>query len=168
MAAGWRAHAERVRGTSRYGNGCARRSAGRSGYVLRRALIGCLVALMPAAPAGAGTIVVKLGLAPGKLSVASTHPSVAAGGTVSVTVKVADGRGSGKGWTLRFANARGLAVTSITARCASNSTCTLPAAVGTPAGGTVLQAAHDTGMGIIQLAVTVHASQAARIGFTVS
>ena len=141
---------------------------GKIGVVLRRALIGCLVALVLAAPAGAGTIVVKLGLAPGKLSVASTHPSLAAGGTVSVTVKVADGRGSGKGWTLRFANASGLAVTSITARCASNSTCTLPAAVGTPAGGTVLEAAHDTGMGIIQLVVTVRASQAARVGFTVA
>lgn len=168
MAVGWRAHPKRVRGASQGGNGRACGPAARSGYVLRRAFIGCLAALVLAAPAGAGTIVVKLGLAPGKLSVASTHPSVAAGGTVSVGVKVADGRGSGKGWTLRFASAQGLAVTSITARCASHSTCTLPAAVGTPAGSTVLQAAHDTGMGIVDLVVTVRASQAARVGFTVS
>jgi hypothetical protein len=135
--------------------------------VLRRTLIAALAGLMLAAPAGAGTIVVKLGLAPGKLSVASTHPTVAAGGTAAVTVKVADGRGTGKGWTLRFANASGLTVTSITARCAANSTCTLPTAAGTPAGATVLQAVHDTGMGVIQLVVTIHASQAARVAFTV-
>lgn len=140
--------------------------------MLRRTLIGLLVALALAAPASAGSnngsIIVKLGLAPGKLSVASTHPSLAAGGTAAVTVKVADGRGNGKGWTLRFANGTGLAVTSITARCASNSTCTLPSSVGTPSGATVLQAAHDTGMGIIELVVTVRASQAARVGFTVA
>jgi hypothetical protein len=135
--------------------------------VLRRTLIVLVVALVCAAPAGAGSIVVKLGLGAGKLSVASTHPTVAAGGTVSVAVTVADGRGSGKGWTLRFANAAGLSVKSITARCASNSTCTLPTAAAGPSGSTVLQAAHDTGMGIIQLVVTVHASQAARLGFTV-
>lgn len=135
--------------------------------MLRRTLIGFLVALALAAPASAGSIVVKLGLAPGKLSVASTHPTLAAGGTVAVSVKVADGRGTGKGWTLRFANAAGLSVTSITARCASNSTCTLPTAVSTPSGATVLQAAHDSGMGIIDLVVTVHAASAARVGFTV-
>ena len=135
--------------------------------MLRRTLILSLVALVLAAPAGAGSIIVKLGLAPGKLTVASTHPTLAAGASTAVTVKVADGRGNGKGWTLRFANAAGLTVTSITARCASNSTCTLPSAVGTPAGSTVLQAAHDTGMGIIQLVVTVRASSAARVGFTV-
>lgn len=136
--------------------------------MLRRTLIGFLVALALAAPASAGQIVVKLGLAPGKLSVASTHPSLAAGATTAVTVKVADGRGSGKGWTLRFAKATGLSVTSITARCASNSTCTLPSAAAGPSGSTVLQAAHDTGMGIIELVVTVHASQPARVGFAVS
>ena len=136
--------------------------------VLRRTLIGLLVGLVLAAPASAGSIVVKLGLAPGKLSVASTHPSLAAGATAAVTVKVADGRGNGKGWTLRFAKATGLSVTSITARCASNSTCTLPSAAAGPSGSTVLQTAHDTGMGIIELVVTVRASQAARVGFTVA
>lgn len=136
--------------------------------MLRRTLIGLLVGLVLAAPASAGQIVVKLGLAPGKLSVASTHPALAAGATAAVTVKVADGRGNGKGWTLRFAKATGLSVTSITARCASNSTCTLPAAVAAPSGWTVLRAAHDTGMGIIDLVVTVRASQAARVGFAVS
>jgi hypothetical protein len=135
--------------------------------VLRRTLIASLAALVCAAPAGAGQIVVKLGLAPGKLSVASAHPSLAAGSTTTVAVKVADGRGAGKGWTLRFANATGLSVRSITARCASNSTCTLPSAVSAPSGATVLQAKHDTGMGIIELVVTVHAATAADVGFNV-
>ena len=136
--------------------------------MLRRTLIGLLVTLVLAAPASAGSIVVKLGLAPGKLSVASTHPTLPAGGTAAVTVKVSDGRGNGNGWTLRFARTSGLEVTSITARCAAGSTCTLPVPAGAPAGATVLQAAHDTGMGIVELVVRVRASQAARVGFAVS
>src|SRR4051794_34994174 len=86
--------------------------------VLRRTLILSLVALALAAPAGAGTIVVKLGLAPGKLAVASGPARVTAGATVAVPVRVADGRGSGKGWTLRLADATGLSVVGITAKCA--------------------------------------------------
>jgi hypothetical protein len=136
--------------------------------VLRRTLIASLAALAFAAPAGAGRIVVKLGLTPGKLTVASAPVRVAAGGTASISVRVADGRGSGKGWTLGFARAAGLTVTGITARCASNSTCTLPAAAAAPGGSTVLQAAHDTGMGIIDLVVTVRASAASSVAFTVS
>lgn len=136
--------------------------------VLRRALITLTIGLVAAAPAGAGTIVVKLGLTPGKLVVASAPASVSAGATVSIPVKVADGRGSGAGWTLRFANGSGLTVTGITAKCASNSTCTLPSAAGAPSGSTVLQAARDTGMGIVDLVVTVRASSAARVSFAVS
>jgi hypothetical protein len=136
--------------------------------VLRRTLIAIVIALVVAGPAGAGNIVVRLGLTPGKLSVASAPASVAAGATRSITVKVADGRGTGKGWTLRFANATGLQVTGITARCASNSTCTLPTSVGSPSGATVLRSLHDTGMGIVDLVVTVRASAAASVAFAVS
>ena len=45
-------------------------------------------------------------------------------------------------------------MTSITARCATGSTCTLPRAVQAASGAIVLQAARDTGMGVIQLVVT--------------
>ena len=136
--------------------------------MLRRALIASLAALVLAAPATAGQIVVKLGLTPGKLAVAAAPTSLKAGSTAQVEVKVADGRGSGKGWTLRFQNATGLTVTGITAKCASNSTCTLPSMVGGPSGATILQAAQDTGMGIIDLVVTVKASSAASVAFGVS
>lgn len=127
-----------------------------------------MLALLVAAPAGAGTIVVRLTLAPGKLAVASPPTRAAAGSTVAVRVEIADGRGSGKGWTLRFANATGLTVTGITARCASNSTCTLPRAARAPSGATVLEALHDTGMGIVELVVKVRASAAANVAFSVS
>jgi hypothetical protein len=136
--------------------------------MLRRILIGLAIALLAAAPASAGTIVVKLALTPGKLAVAAAPTHVAPGATVSIPVKVADGRGTGKGWTLRFAKASGLAVTGITARCAANSTCTLPSADGAPGGATVLRAAHDTGMGIVDLVVTVRAGAAASVVFTVA
>jgi hypothetical protein len=136
--------------------------------VLRRILITLFIALVAAAPAAAGNIVVHLGLTPGKLSVASAPASLSAGATKQLTVRVADGRGTGKGWTLRFAEATGLQVTGINAHCASNSTCTLPSAVGTPGGATVLQSLHDTGMGIIDLTVTVRATAAASVAFAVS
>ena len=136
--------------------------------MLRRVSIAFLAALLLAAPATAGQIVVKLGLTPGKLAVAAAPASLKAGGTAQIQVKVADGRGNGKGWTLRFQNATGLTVTGITAKCASNSTCTLPSMAGGPSGATVLQAAHDTGMGIIDLVVTVKASSAASVAFAVS
>ena len=48
-------------------------------------------------------------------------------------------------------------MTSITARCAAGSTCTLPRAAQGPKGSVVLQAAHDTGMGVLNLVVTVAA-----------
>src|SRR4051794_17967869 len=76
--------------------------------VLRRTLILSLIALALAAPAGAGTIVVKLGLAPGKLAVAASPTSVKPGATVAIPVKIRDGRGNGSGWTLRFAGGQGL------------------------------------------------------------
>ena len=136
--------------------------------VLRRTLILCVLALAVAAPAGAGNIVVKLGLAPGKLSVASAPAKVAAGSTVAIPVKVSDGRGNGKGWTLRFASGSGLAVVGITAKCAARSTCTLPGVAAGPSGTRVLQAAHDSGMGIIDLVVTVKATATTSVAFSVA
>lgn len=136
--------------------------------MLRRGLLTALLGLAIAGPAAAGTITVKLGLVGGKLAVASAPASLAAGATTSIPVKVADGRGSGAGWTLRFKHATGLTVTGITARCASNSTCTLPTAAGAPSGATVLRAAKDSGMGIVELVVTVHAGSAANVSFDVS
>ncbi len=123
--------------------------------MLRRILIASAITLLTAGPAGAGTIVVKLTFAPGKL-VAKSAPSVASSnGPIQVPVTVADGRGSGKGWTLRVSAGRAVTVTSITARCATGSTCTLPRSAEAPAGSIVLQAAHDSGMGVMNLMVTV-------------
>ena len=136
--------------------------------MLKWALITGLAALLLAAPAGAGTIIVKLHLAPGKLAVKSAATRLRAGQTSSIRVTVADGRGSGAGWTLRFANSSGLSVRSITARCGAHSTCTLPTAAKAKAVATVLRAAKDTGMGVIDLVVTVKAAAASRVSFSVS
>ena len=137
--------------------------------VVRRGLIAVVAALALAGPVSAGQIVVKLALQSGKLAVAAPATTVKAGDTASIQVKVADGRGTGKGWTLKLTAAtKGLTITGITAKCASNSTCTLPTAVGTPSGSTVLTALHDTGMGIIDLVVTVRASVSTTVDFSVA
>src|SRR6476469_5773347 len=115
--------------------------------VLRRIFITLLAALFLAAPAAAGTIIVKLTFVPGKLAVKAQPTTVS--GTVQVPVTVSDGRGSGAGWTLKVSSASPVTVTGITARCASNSTCTLPTAASGPSGTTVLRAARDSGMGIM-------------------
>jgi hypothetical protein len=140
--------------------------------VLRRILIGVSAALLTAGPAGAGTIVVELSFAPGKLVARSAPAAASANGAVQVPVTVADGRGNGKGWTLRLVANRPLTVTSITARCAAGSSCTLPRAARAPSGSIVLQAARDTGMGVITLVVTVaplpRGAVPVPVGFTVS
>jgi len=135
--------------------------------VLRRILITVLAALFLAAPAGAGTIIVKLTFVPGKLAVKAAPTTVA--GTTQVPVTIADGRGKGNGWTLKVNSASTVRVVGITARCAANSTCTLPTAVSTPSGNIVLRAAHDTGMGVMNLVVTLAAdSGSTPVSFTVS
>jgi hypothetical protein len=134
--------------------------------VLRRAFVSLLIALVAASPATAGTIVVKLAFVPGKLSAKAAPVTPAAGRTVQVPVTVADGRGNGKGWTLRASAP--VTVLAITARCASNSTCTLPAAVGTPAGNIVLRAAAGTGMGVMNLVVTLARPHAANLDLSVN
>jgi len=135
--------------------------------VLRRTLIVSLAALLLAAPAGAGTIIVKLHFAPGKLAVKSAASTVAAGASVQVPVTIADGRGNGAGWTLRV-RSRALQVVSITAACAANSTCTLPKASAGPSGTTALAAARGTGMGIMNLVVTLRATNRTAVSFIVS
>src|SRR5436309_8566782 len=98
--------------------------------MLRRILITLFAALVLAAPAGAGTIIVKLTFVPGKLAVKSAQATVSA--TRAVPVTIADGRGSGAGWTLKVNAAKPVRVVGITARCAANSTCTLPTATDAP------------------------------------
>jgi hypothetical protein len=169
---GARAHPKRGALRSQGGNGRDRRLRRECDRVLRRILIGLSIALLTAGPAGAGTIVVKLNFAPGKLLARSAPATASDAGAVQVPVTVADGRGNGQGWTLRFAASRPLTVTAITARCAAGSTCTLPRAAQAASGAIVLQAARDTGMGEINLVVTVaplppRAPHAA-IAFTIS
>ena len=123
----------------------------------RRALVALIAFLVIAAPATAGTIVVRLTFVPGKLVVRSAPATATPRSDVQVPVTVADGRGNGIGWTLRVASSRALRVTSIRARCATGSTCTLPTAVSEPSGRIILQATRDTGMGVIDLVVTVAA-----------
>jgi len=136
--------------------------------VLRRLLIGPLVlALFGAGPATAGKITVGLALTPGSLRVKAAQATVPSASRVSLPVTVADGRGNGNGWTLQAAGSSDVTVVSITARCAAGSTCTLPTSVGAPSGATVLHAAKGTGMGVIDLVVTLSAPTGSAISFTV-
>ncbi|HZT91780.1 MAG TPA: hypothetical protein VFA05_07065 [Gaiellaceae bacterium] len=128
--------------------------------MLRRTLIVLVATLATAAPAAAGTIVVKLTFTPGKLAVKAAPASATSAGPVQVPVTLADGRGSGAGWTLTIRAARPLDVSAVSARCAPNSTCTLPKAVQGPAGAVVLRAARGSGMGVMNLVVTVAALRA--------
>jgi hypothetical protein len=125
--------------------------------VLRRTLIVSLAALLLAALAGASTIIVKLHFAPGKLAVKADAPTVSAGTSVQVPVTIADGRGNGAGWTLKVGSSA-LKVVSITAACAAGSTCTLPQAATGPSGTSVLTAARGSGIGIMNLVVTLRAT----------
>jgi hypothetical protein len=140
--------------------------------VIRRLVLSCLAALVLAGPACAGTIIVKLTFMPGRLTAAAAPVAATASGPIQVPVTIADGRGNGKGWTLRVSAARTVTVVGITGRCSANSTCTLPTAVRNSSGGVVLQAARDTGMGVLQLVVTVAALKAGTpatpLSFTVS
>jgi hypothetical protein len=135
--------------------------------VLRRLLITVFAALLLAGPAGAGTIIVKLTFVPGKLAVKAAPATVA--GTTQVPVTIADGRGNGNGWTLKVNSSSAVRVVGITGRCAANSTCTLPTAVSGPSGNIVLRAARDTGMGVMNLVVTLASdSGSTPVSFTVS
>ena len=135
--------------------------------VPRRILITVFAALFLAAPAGAGTIIVKLTFVPGKLVVRSAPATVT--GTTQVPLTIADGRGSGAGWTLKVNASSPVTVVGITARCVANSTCTLPTAASGPAGTVVLHAARDSGMGVMNLVVTLASSSGSTpVSFSVS
>ena len=122
--------------------------------MLRLAVVGSALALLVTAPAFGGTVAVTLGLKTGSLTLRAPQLSAAAGKATQVPITVADGRGSGAGWTLQL-TAKNVAITSITARCAPGSTCTLPRSIGTASGTAILHVAPDSGMGVIDLVVTV-------------
>ena len=111
------------------------------------------------------TIVVKLALNSGGLSLKAS-PALTSGGATQVPLTVTDGRGTGAGWTLRLTTP-GVTVTSITAACASNSTCTLPHAAVGANGGSILTAAQGTGMGVMNLVVTVSGQPKGPLAFSV-
>ncbi len=109
-------------------------------------------ALLAAGPALGGNINVGLALRPGSLTLQGPALAAVAGHSVQVPLTLADARGTGAGWTLKLNVSAAVTIQGITARCAAGSTCTLPKAAG--AAG-ILQAARDSGMGVIQLVVTV-------------
>jgi hypothetical protein len=134
----------------------------------RRLLIASVMALLLAGPAGAGTIIVKLTFVPGKLTLKSPAATIAAGASIQVPVTVADARGNGRGWTLKLTDATDVQIVSITASCAANSTCKLPTAAAAASGSTVLRATQGTGMGVVNLVVTLRAASKTTVAFTVS
>ena len=134
--------------------------------MLRRILIGSILALLLAGPAGAGTIIVKLHFVPGKLTMSTVRTTLDAGAPAKIPLTIADARGNGNGWTLRASAP--VAVTSITVKCAANSTCTLPELVTQPSGAIVLTAAKGTGMGIMNVVLTVSATLTGAVSFAVS
>jgi hypothetical protein len=109
-------------------------------------------ALVTAAPALGGDIKVGLALHAGGLTLHEPAVRAVAGHSVQVPLTIADARGTGAGWTLALGASTPATITGITARCATGSTCTLPKAA--DAAG-ILQAARDSGMGVIELVVTV-------------
>jgi hypothetical protein len=122
--------------------------------VLRRTLPLVGLVLLLAGPAGAGTVRVGIGVVRGKLRISASAATATAAGTTRVRVTVADARGNGRGWTLGVVAARPVAVVAVSAQCAAGSTCTLPTAV-RPRSGVALQAARGTGMGVVELVVTL-------------
>jgi hypothetical protein len=121
---------------------------------MRLLLVTLALSALTAGTALGGTVQVGLGLHGGSLGLQTPSATALAGRTVQVPVTVADARGNGAGWTLDLAAASNVVVTGITAKCASTSTCTLPRA---SAGGGILHAAPGTGMGVIDLVVSVAA-----------
>jgi hypothetical protein len=126
-------------------------------------------ALIVATPAMAGNIKVGLGLHAGGLTLQVPAVKAVAGHSVQVPLTIADARGTGAGWTLALDASAPVTITGITARCAAGSTCTLPK---TADAAGILQAARDSGMGVIQLVITVAplrpGSASAPLAFSVS
>jgi hypothetical protein len=120
--------------------------------VRRFLLLVPISALLAAAPAMGENIKVGLALHSGGLTLQVPAVRAMAGRSVQVPLTIADARGTGAGWRLDLDASAPVSITGITARCAAGSTCTLPKAA--DAAG-ILQAAHDSGMGVIELVVTV-------------
>ena len=116
--------------------------------MVRRTLLVLLAAAASASPATAGDIGVSLGARPGTLHAKAAR--VQLGSLVDVPVSVVDARGNGAGWVLRLAG--GATITRVVARCAARSTCTLPRG---RVSGDTLVAGANTGMGAMELTVTV-------------
>ena len=135
------------------------------------ALFAVLVSLFVAAPAFAGDIALNMELRSGSLSLVAPQVAATSGKSLQIPITIADGRGTGAGWTLQLAALKNVTITSITARCAPGSTCTLPRSVGA-SGATILKVARDSGMGVMQLVITVaplaHGSAGVPLAFTVS
>jgi hypothetical protein len=87
-------------------------------------------------------------------------------GAVQAQVTVTDSRGNGRGWALTASEP--IQVVKVSARCATNSTCTLPRETITPAGRLILRSDPDSGMGIIKLTVTLSAQNPIHVSFRVS
>jgi hypothetical protein len=108
--------------------------------------------LVAAGPALGGNIRIGLSLNAGALSLKAPTAAAVSGHAVQVPLTLADARGTGAGWTLKLEVPSAVTITDITARCAPGSTCTLPKPI---AGGGILHAATNTGMGVMQILVTV-------------
>jgi len=110
------------------------------------------LSLLSAGPAIGGDINVGLALQAGELSLQGPALAAVTGRSVQVPLTLADARGTGAGWTLKLDASAPVTIESITARCAPGSTCTLQKAAGAVG---ILRAARDSGMGVIQLVVTI-------------
>jgi hypothetical protein len=107
---------------------------------------------------------VTLALHPGTLTVGAAPALV--DGTLQVPVTVTDSRGNGRGWALTASAP--IQVVKVSARCATNSTCTLPRETAAPGGRLILRADADSGMGVIKLTVTLAAQSPAQVSFRIS
>jgi hypothetical protein len=114
---------------------------------------------------------VHLSIASGRLS-AKVEDETAS----SLRLRIVDARGTGGGWTLRLGTHGGrLVVTSVRVSCAAGSTCTLPrtatrypvaleATHATP----VLDASARTGMGAIDVTLTIVNETSGPVGLALS
>jgi hypothetical protein len=126
--------------------------------------------LAATASAHGGDVKVTVDVRPGHLTLgASTDVSSAAErsrGLHRILVTITDARGSGAGWRLDLrASTGGAAIVAVDTRCGQKSTCTLPQsptgipmALGAGHRTTVLDAPKGTGMGRIDVALTVATS----------
>ena len=124
---------------------------------------------LPVTAAADGNVPVHLALASGGLSAKVEDET-----SSSLRVRVVDARGTGAGWTLRLGTRTGRGVvTSARVSCAGGSTCTLPrTAVSYPVAlsathrTSVLDAPSRTGMGAIEIELTVASAGGLSVSLT--